>query len=134
MTAPEHPAVTIRQAAERLRLTAGAASEGPWQVEVIPSRLSGLHRQPETIRINGPREGVAIVGTRSDARYIASMSPVFAVAVAGWLEARARDAEAATELSDGSVNFARCDDPPGCRDALAVARAYLGEHQAEVTR
>jgi hypothetical protein len=122
-----HPAVVLQQAAERLRLAAGSVPEGPWRVEVVESRLSGVHRLHETIKVVSADCGIAIAASRAEARYIAGMQPAFALAVADWLATCARDAEGAYLRADGGWGLGGCDDPPGIEAALKIARACLGE-------
>ena len=61
--------------------------------------------------------------TPEDAEHIASWHPAVALAVADWLDATAVRVEAAREPKDGG---ARNHGWRGSRQALAVARAYLG--------
>jgi hypothetical protein len=116
------PAADLRQAAERLRKDAAAATPGPWKHMCLGSEGCVVHRTSGTLRERGTRGTVARFGWKewkadhADAVFVAGMNPVFALAVADWLEAEAIRAEQ-SGLALHSLS-------PG---ALATARAYLGE-------
>lgn len=54
-------------------------------------------------------------------RHIASWHPTVALAVADWIEGHASD------LASSGGSLSSCDSPGDVQQALAVARAYLGE-------
>ena len=110
MSTATTPAEELRRAASLMRGRAGAASPGPWHHMCMGS------------------EGCQVIndGHLRERKHVSLMHPLVAVAVADWLEVRARDAEDAREAGDGGWSFGFCDDPAGIGDALKVARAYLG--------
>ncbi|RKT85616.1 hypothetical protein SAMN05421805_12781 [Saccharopolyspora antimicrobica] len=90
------PEVELRQAAATLRELAAKATPGPWRYN--PEKY---YREPETLRFEeavfaGPAgeaaTTVALTGevddpqSMTDARWIATMSPVMAEPLAAWLE------------------------------------------------
>lgn len=103
------PTETLRAAAARLRQVAGAATPGPWQY-VIEAPCGTVI---EYAYVEAGDDLVADCGaaddaeTTADARYIATMHPGVAVALARWLDA---------EAVWGAKGY-----------ALNVARAVLGE-------
>ena len=131
-----HPADEIRRTASLMRERAEAATQGPWQHTCLGSEGCLVLRKSGTIRDRG-RGRVARFGQKewkadhADAEYVAGMHPLVALAVADWLGERARDAGSAV-LSGDRWSFGGSDDPPGIEAALKVARAYLGETEAEV--
>jgi hypothetical protein len=110
----------LRDAAEIMRERAQAATQGPWVAWVMGSEGYLVLREGGTVRDRG-RNRVARVGLKdwdsdkADAEHIAGMHPGVALALADWLELRARQ--------DGG--FASQEA------ALAVARAYLGTSNDE---
>lgn len=149
----EHPAALMRRAAGRLTELADAASPGPWHHMCMGSEgcsviNDGHLRGRKHVSFSGRKDWAA---DHADARYIASMSPVVGVALAGWLELEAQRAEADIRPDDeesdwcpegdcdcGSGLYLYCTGcgtivEPGCCTcwdaAVAVARAILGEAQ-----
>lgn len=119
-------AETLRRAAALMRERAGGCEPRRWHWEAL-----GGKGYPQRVTSDG---NVALIaetfidpGRRPyEAEHIASWSPPVALAVAGWLDSRAGDADSATP-ANGSWDLTWCDDPPGIKAALEVARAYLGE-------
>lgn len=125
------PAAELRQAAQRLRELAAAASSSPWEAD---------HSIPYGHRV-GPADGsdwVAWCGEHGEdtaaehADYIAALHPGVAIALADWLEQAAKAADAAVIAARNVWG----SDEPEARDqwiaemadqhALAVARQILG--------
>lgn len=70
-----------------------------------------------------------VASTDEDRHYIASWHPAVALAVADWLDTAGADIWAHGPLCECGTGCDACDDnlwEPHARDALAVARAYLG--------
>jgi len=102
----------LRRAATLMRECAEAATNGPWYFEGAP------HGFPPMVT----GHGMAVADTFDkpdllDAKYIASMHPLVALAVAGWLDRIAWTWELDPDLHNRV----------GGAEALAVAVAYLGE-------
>ena len=68
-------------------------------------------------------EGPVVTGGEADMRHIASWHPAVALAVADWLDAVAE----AWPISEPDYGLSVRAEAVGHRQALAVARAYLGE-------
>lgn len=99
----------LRRAAALMRERAEAANEGPWLTASDNKRRDVL-----------AGSGGAIKSRHANAAHIASWHPAVALVVADWLEA-----EAESHRVDLVGPY-----PSGCcrmPQALAVARAYLGE-------
>jgi hypothetical protein len=122
------PAETLRSAAGLIRERAEAVPQGawkgrPWVAEECgddeagncPCIVSQGERKPYLEAQVPPIQYVCDAESAGHAAHIASWHPAVALAVADWLESAARDAEMIGP------------DPA----ALAVARAFLGEAQAE---
>lgn len=110
----------LRGASQLMRARAAGATPGPWSNRRGPG---------EHIVRTDTGAPLANTDTRADRRHIASWHPVVALAVAASLDTAARDLWAHGPLccEDGCIE---CDDSlwmPHVRQALAVARAYLGE-------
>jgi hypothetical protein len=106
------PAETLRSAATLMRQRADKAPSGPWRVEA--GHLGGM---PEYVM--SADDGGAVAESWREpgaAAHCASWHPLVALAVADWLEIEAAVVE--RQLPDGSGVI---------HQALAVARAYLGE-------
>lgn len=104
-------AAELREAAALMRQRAAAAdkfaqAEGWWQPTPLRQAFSAFVGEGETLQ-----------GADEDAEHIASWHPAVALAVADWLD-RLAGAYDFTYLTPDSV--------PTMREALAVARAYLG--------
>lgn len=114
----ENPAETLRRAAALMRERAEAATPGPWRP------VAGLWRTETFAAVIGPKgvpddagtwlmaTGRGAASQEADADHAASWHPLVALAVADCLDA------AATAWETGDV---------GWGEALAVARAYLGQ-------
>lgn len=128
------PAAQLRAAAARLRELANGATPGPWKHMCLGSEGCLVIREHGTIRERG-RGRVAKFGLNdwqadhADAQFVAGMDPVFALAVADWLDTEA-------ERAAGMDGYEDSDAYPlmvaGFRHSLAVARAYLGEAERAV--
>lgn len=121
------PAAELRQAAQRLRDLAAAATPGPWRSELLPPNLH--HRHPaHWVTARYEDDGCEVSQTvadcpwrQADADLIAALHPGVAVALADWLET------AATYLGDEpQVTY-----PSHVVRALAVARQILGTPAAK---
>ena len=146
------PAEIMRSAATMMRERAEAASPGPWHQMCMGSDgcqvLNDGHlRERKHVAWSGRKEWKA---DHADAEYIASMHPLVALAVAGWLNETALDAAENVKADTPECVHAEppcdCDTSPrwGCDrcsgwlgadchcwdDALSVARTYLGESNA----
>jgi hypothetical protein len=117
----ESPAETLRRAAKLMRERADAAPKGhwpalPWGVEDCEHGCPCVVYHGEYAPFDEPQvpliQFVCDAETPEHAEHIASWHPLAAAAVAGWLEAEAADAAVF---------------PLRFPQALAVARAYLGE-------
>ena len=134
-------AETLRRAAALMRERAGLAMPGPW-VAFWPG--DGTTRVVE--QVSGERDEVAACGSIAESDHIASWHPAVALAVADWLDAEAwllDSLEPFVSMFDAALNqvsggtarlsLGRTEDgQPDLRadsseQALAVARAYLGE-------
>lgn len=121
-------AETLRRAAALMRERAEAATPGPW--EFRPRRgFQSVSDSPATIGFVDTagyfvmlREGMW--ATENDMSYVASWHPAVALAVADWLDATAARIDAGRDPQHGGR---RNHSWRGSREALAVARAYLGE-------
>ena len=121
-------AETLRRAAALMRENAEAATPGPWSAEAVGSE--GFHVfAPDGSR--APMRGRARPAactwqdweqSEADAEHIASWHPNVALPVADLLDHAAARAESKIEHG-GKVGPVWSHE----RDALAVARAYLGE-------
>jgi hypothetical protein len=121
-TETKGPAGTLRRAAKLMRERAEAASPGPWHQMCMGSEgclvLNDGHlRDRKHVSFSGRKEWKA---DHADATYIASWNPLVAVAVADLLDKLAWMGE----LDPGLLSRVGCDE------ALAIARAYLGEPDA----
>lgn len=124
----------LRRAANLMRERAGAATPGPWLVDqpgdgaplFIGNRTDGSVYS--TADRMGDLTSAAAAQRRDDAEHIASWHPAVALAVADWLDSMYRRWEAAeNSLSAMSVRAMSGGLNHPDPDALAVARAYLGE-------
>lgn len=112
-------AETLRRAAALMRERAEAATSGPWSV--------GPYHQLTSVLTEDGGLTIASVGAphhpfvRADADHIASWHPAVARAVADWLDRKAERAE------DMWLTHGQQMRGPEWLDALAVARAYLGD-------
>jgi len=118
-TGTKGPAGTLRRAAKLMRERAEAASPGPWHQMCMGSEgcsvLNDGHlRDRKHVSFSGRKEWKA---DHADATYIASWHPLVAVAVADLLDKLAWMGE----LDPGLLSRVGCDE------AIAIARAYLGE-------
>ena len=115
----------LREAAALMRERATAATPGPWS-EVGDGELMGCF----AVVAGGEDEfNVAPAIIPINAEHIASWHPVVALAVADWLHTAGADLWAHGPLCICTTGCDACDDnlwEPHVRDALAVARAYLG--------
>lgn len=111
-------AETLRRAAALMRERAEAATPGPWRPYTTGGWGHGNY--VTTDDLSGVAMQYALVWRPTDAEHIASWHPAVALAVADLLDNTAGHVEytGATEASED------------VRDALAVARAYLGEVDA----
>jgi hypothetical protein len=102
-------AETLRRAAALMRERAEAAfvTPSPWGLANVAGQGFAIH--------HGEHDTVALYASRPDAVHIASWHPAVALAVADWLDHTARADEKGYTT------------PQEATDALAVARAYLGE-------
>lgn len=122
----------LRRAASLMRERAEAATPGPWRftdAETVADVWDG-----GLVVVNPNRDPIANVSDQwyesdpdepapvDDARHIASWHPAVALAVADWLEHAAARAE--SKIQHGGKESPVWSHE---RDALAVARAYLGE-------
>jgi hypothetical protein len=135
VSAPESPSAFLLRAASAMRERAQAASEGPWK-----SWQEGRdHRGGDSMIATGdshPGSGDICVNVgkgyhakwEADQDYIAGMHPLVALAVAGWLEAEGKRA-AEIDGHEGEPVYALM--LAGYRHPVAVARAFLGEPEAE---
>ena len=122
-----NPAETIRRAATLMRERAEGCQPRRWHWEAL-----GEKRYPQRVSSDG---NVAIIAETFidpahrpyEAEHIASWSPPVALAVAGWLDTAASDADDARLAGDGTWSYSMCDSPPAIQDALRIARAYLGK-------
>lgn len=120
-----HPADEIRRAADLMRERAEAATPGAWQHMCLGSEGCLVLRKHGTVRERG-RGRVARFGQKewkadhADAEFVAGMSPLFALAVAEWLDMEAHMWEVRGNSLEGHTFH-----------ALKVARAYLAEADAE---
>lgn len=121
-------AEVLRRAASLIRERAGAATPGPWVRSGSSIETDhGCSPNHDCWPVGDTYSGMKPDGStyprdlnRADAEHIASWHPAVALAVADWL-----DAEAESHRADLVGPFpSEC-----CRmgQALAVARAYLGE-------
>ena len=107
------PAAELRAAAQLIRERGAGATAGPWQIRILPARMSGLQQYAETHMVRAGDVNVANAD-RVSAPHIAGMHPGVALAVADLLEATST-----CECEEG-------DDHADIRQAaLAIARAYL---------
>jgi hypothetical protein len=119
---PESPASTMRRAAKLLRERAEKATPGPWDHMCLGSEGCLVLRASGTIRERGHGR-VARFGQKdwqadhADAEHVAGMGPLVALAVADLLDKIAWMGELDPDML-GRV---------GCDEAIAIARAYLGE-------
>jgi hypothetical protein len=149
---PENPAEILRRAANLMRARTDAASPGPWHQLCMGSEgcsviNDGHLRERKHVSFSGRKEWKA---DHADATYIASWHPLVTVAVADWLEGTADLADSLLSLDtpegpccaepsvcgghDPEWGCDRCGQALGggycsCgfNEALAVARAYLGD-------
>lgn len=126
MTTPT-PADTLRAAAEKLRATAGNATEGAWalwrdldhQGYITVGDAAGVITPP-ALESSGACNPVAHVYVEEDAEHIALMHPGVGLAVGRWLESWT-----GIDLAeDGPM-------PEDAQHALAVARQILGTTETE---
>ena len=122
MTDTKNPADTLRRAAKLMRERAEAASPGPWHQLCMGSEgcsviNDGHLRERKHVSFSGRKEWKS---DHADATYIASWHPLVALAVADLLDKLAWMGELDPDLL-GRV---------GCDEAIAIARAYLGEPDA----
>lgn len=124
----------LRRAAALMRERAEKVTTGPW--EFRPRRgFQSMNDSPATIGFVDTagyfvmlREGTW--ATECDMGYIASWHPAVALAVADWLDTAGADIWAHGPLCECGTGCDACDDSlwePHARDAITVARAYLGE-------
>ena len=119
----DSPSAILSRAADLIRDTAAAATPGQWEAEE-----QGGERVELVLR--SPSADVVVVHrfsphpdslNRADARWIALMSPAVAPMIEKWL----RDTAAYfDEFADYWITI-----PEQARDALALARAVLGEKE-----
>jgi hypothetical protein len=114
---------TLRRAADLLRETAKNATPGPWGVERVHKDSYGIYSYSGHAFAATVGDLTADPCARADADWMAMVSPALAEPLAAWLEGCAGQAESMTHPDD----FAICDEPGSVQDALAVARALLGE-------
>jgi hypothetical protein len=114
------PAGELREAANRMRELAQAATPGPWSTRFVPEKRIGLHPLPARHLVVNAATNVADGGYEADAGYIASVHPDVALPLADLLEAEAGSAE------QSGVWLPDAPSPL----ALAVARAYLNAERA----
>lgn len=125
----------LRRAASLMRDRAEAAADGPWEACALGSEgYAVLGDRPAEGRRRS-RLRVARLGwedwdtDKADAEHIASWHPAVAPAVADLLDALAKRVDAicdATPTPEFGERVA-LESLSGYPDALAVARAYLGE-------
>ena len=114
-------AETLRRAAALMRERAWTATPGPWSTyrtlthRCIKSNAGGLGARVNTL------VGMSAESKSFNAEHLASWHPAVALAVADWIDSHARD----LLLADG--HLPSCDSPGDVEQALAVARAYLGD-------
>jgi hypothetical protein len=156
-TTTDTPAAQLRAAAKLLRERAEKATPGPWKRMCLGSEGCLVIRDHATIRERG-RGRVAKFGLNdwqadhADAEFVGSMDPVFAQAVADWLEATATEAD--DLIKQDTPDCGHEDDALGCHcdrtpvwgcdrcgeylapgachcwdKALTVARAYLNSEE-----
>jgi hypothetical protein len=134
MASETTPAETLRSAAKLMRKRAEAATRGPWTT----SEKHGRDIADEgfsDVRVTSAAGDVAIAyysnliePDADDAEHIASWHPLVALAVAGWLEWTAADADdAVRQVHLHTWSWRYCDNPAGIESALRIARLYLGE-------
>lgn len=124
----------LRKAAAKLRDAAEHATDGPWYVvgppwnDQTPYVVAG-HPDPDVgIFLADPEHPtMSRRGTEgADAAWIALASPALAEPLAGWLEEEALQWDL-PPCDDPTGVCNRCEWRPAVNDALAVARAILGE-------
>jgi len=112
-------AETLRRAASLMRERAEGATPGPWTCYgdhlVWPSEQGPAANDPILAMVGEAHE--------DSAEHIASWHPAVALAVADWLDAVAE----AWPISEPDYGLSVRAEAVGHRQALAVARAYLGE-------
>jgi hypothetical protein len=104
-------AETLRKAASLMRERAEKATPGPWVYDLAYGERFYSVGLDESVLVAPLAHRIA---RRWDAVHIACMDPAVALAVADWLDITANRWESNPKYSGGP-------------DALAVARAYLGE-------
>ena len=112
----------LRRAASLMRERADAATVSPWVAN--GTRVDADMIKAVADCYDEPR------ASRADAAHIASWHPAVALAVADWLHTAAADIWAHGPLCECGTGCDACDDnlwEPHARDALTVARTYLGE-------
>lgn len=131
----DSPSAILSRAADLIRDTAAAATEGPWRqhdgwwpgtLGVVASVLSGEGSDTSLRALLPTYEEKPATTARNvwnDARWIALMSPAVAPMIEKWL----RDTAAYfDEFADYWVTI-----PEQARDALALARAVLGAKEEQ---
>lgn len=118
----------LRRAAAKMRERAEAATPGPWHVVAsgmgIRTPTPAAYRFIRDDREHTVAEAWDSMTGREDAAHIASWHPAVALAVANWLDEQA----GCLEEDATTFRFATPESREAMyADALAVARAYLGE-------
>ena len=106
----------LRDAAQRLRTLAEAATPGPWEADLEFTTVDAtpIRRRQQTQY----RGAVASLYTTADTEFIAAMHPGVALALADWL------AQAAIHVKGGSLSGHPMSDR-----AIAVARLINGSER-----
>lgn len=137
----ETPADVIRRAAALMRRRAEAAAGGPWTASPVwsttPAATSAVYSLAHP---SGSVESEVVASGRVDTRrggirdpynavHIAAWHPTVALAVADWLDAEADAYEQTALLAEqlGVGALRPQSRRPTLANALAVARAFLGE-------
>ena len=117
-------AEVLRRAAALMRERAEAATPGPWQVtEDVDTGERFVYdtRRTELAQVAEWSTGLG------NPRHIASWHPAVALAVADWLDATAHRVDMGKPRRGGVAPGRNNHSWRGSREALKVARAYLGE-------
>lgn len=131
------PVADLRAAAKLMRERASLATPGPWGTPAeCPGEITyGYHRVGDRhvatwiATIDVSDEDISEAELAANGEHIASWHPLVALAVADWLDERARELDdmAAGPYGQAGAAFVAGDFGGDIDPALRVARAYLGE-------